>query len=93
LQRLPERDPGPRGAKQFLIMWAAIVLLAVAIGVLTAYVVVLKNAHDTEQQRTEQQIRLNNCALLDQLPANFPLNNLRATYHCGPGLPETRPRP
>lgn len=68
-------------------MWGAIVLLAVAIGVLTAYVVVLKNARDTESQRIEQLVERNNCALLDQLPASYPLDRLRATYHCGPGLP------
>jgi hypothetical protein len=76
-----------------VLAYACIVLLAVAIGVLTTYVVVLKNAHDTEQQRIERQIQLNNCALLDQLPADFPLDRLRATYHCGPGLPSTPPRP
>lgn len=89
LRQPPARDPGPRGARQFLIVWAAIIVLAVAVGVLTAYIVVLKNARDTEQVRIEQQIGQNNCALLDQLPAGPVLDRLRDKYHCGPGLPSS----
>jgi hypothetical protein len=49
--------------------------------------VVLKGSRDTEQQRFQQQIVHNNCALMDQLPRGGALDRLRATYHCGPGLP------
>jgi hypothetical protein len=61
--------------------------LALAVGVLTAYVIVLKDAHDTEAVRIEQQLIRNNCDLTDQLPAGGELDRLRAKYHCGPGLP------
>jgi hypothetical protein len=55
--------------------------------VLFAYVIVLKDSRDTEQQRIKDQLQINNCALLDQLPQQaHALDRLRATYHCGPGL-------
>jgi hypothetical protein len=71
-------------------MYVVVTLNVVLTALVFCYVIVLKSAHDTEQQRMQQQIQLNNCALLDQLPADFPLDRLRATYHCGPGLPSHR---
>jgi hypothetical protein len=82
----------PRRTALYLL-YVVVTLNVVLTALVFCYVVVLKNAHDTEQQRIERQIQLNNCALLDQLPADFPLDRLRATYHCGPGLPSTPPRP
>lgn len=68
-------------------VYLALVLLTLAIVVLAVYIVALKNARDTETTRIHDQLVHNNCALMDQLPAGGPLDRLRATYHCGPGLP------
>lgn len=67
-------------------LYTAVILNLVLSGLLFAYVLVLKDARDTEQQRIQQQVDQNNCDLLDNLPALFPLERLRAAYHCGPGL-------
>jgi hypothetical protein len=68
-------------------MFATVINMILSL-LLFAYVLVLKDAHDTEQQRIREQLQINNCALLDQLPQQaHELDRLRATYHCGPGLP------
>jgi hypothetical protein len=84
-------EPSDRGPRQrrigVLIVYAAVILNLVLTMLVFSYVQVLKASRDTEQQRIEQRIDLNNCALLDNLPAYPDLRQLRATYHCGPGLP------
>ena len=85
------RPESPRRFTPIVIAYVCIVLLAISIGVLTAYIAVLKSSRDTEQQRIEQTVIHNNCALMDALPAGGPLTPLRARYHCGPGLPTTTP--
>jgi flagellar basal body-associated protein FliL len=90
-----EGSPQSQPRRTALYLLYVVVTLNVLLTALVfSYVLVLKSAHDTEQQRIEQQIRLNDCALLDELPASLPpLQRLRATYHCGPGLPGLPTRP
>lgn len=77
-----------------VIAFVAIALLAVAVGVLTAYIVVLKDARDTESARIDQRITTSMCDLLDQFPAGGLLERPRHKFHCGPGLPaDITPRP
>ena len=75
------------------VLYAAVILNMLLTVLVFSYVLALKQSRDaeqhraaTEQQRIEQEIRRNNCALFDGLPAGGPLTPLRATYHCGPGL-------
>lgn len=68
------------------MLYTAVVLNLVLSLLLFAYVIVLKNSRDTEQQRIKQQVDSNNCALMDRLPKGGPLDPLRTYYHCGPGL-------
>jgi hypothetical protein len=68
-------------------LYVAVILNLLLSALLFAYVIVLKDSRDTEQQRIKDQLQINNCALLDQLPQQaHALDRLRATYHCGPGL-------
>lgn len=84
--------PAPRQRRTALLFLYALVIGNLLLTVLVfSYVLVLKNARDTEQQRIQQEIVRNNCSLMDALPAGGPLTPLRAIYHCGPGLPTTTP--
>jgi hypothetical protein len=84
---MDSRAPTSRRRLAVGALYAAVVLNLVLSLLLFAYVIVLKDSRDTEQQRIKDQLQINNCALLDQLPRQaHALDRLRATYHCGPGL-------
>jgi hypothetical protein len=88
---VPPLDPVPRRLTPIVAAYVCIVLLVVAVALLLAYIVLRSHSRDVEQRETtrqiEQLIHANNCALMDGLPAGGPLDRLRATNHCGPGLP------
>lgn len=85
---MPNRPPirPRRRSKLLAALFVAVVVNAMISALLFAYVIVLKDNRDTEQERIRQQIVTNNCALMDGLPAGEPLDRLRSQYHCGPGL-------
>lgn len=82
----PVLAPPPRRRWTIGLLYVGLIVNLIIAALLFSYVLVLKASRDTEQQRIEQRIDVNNCALLDQLPASAVLDRLRATYHCGPGL-------
>jgi hypothetical protein len=73
------------------VLYTAVILNMVLTVLVFSYVLALKTAHDTEQQRIQQSVNHNNCSLMDALPSGGPLTPLRAKYHCGPGLPTSTP--
>ena len=88
---MERRAPVRRRRYALGILYAAVILNLILSLLLFAYVIVLKSAHDTEATRIKEQLQINNCALLDELPQQaHELDPLRATYHCGPGLPTTQ---
>lgn len=83
-------EVAPRRLAPIVAAYVCIVGLVFAVGFLVFYIAARSHSRDMEQRQTkqqiEQEIRANNCALMDNLPAGGPLDRLRATYHCGPGL-------
>jgi hypothetical protein len=75
------------------MLYTAVVLNLVLSLLLFAYVIVLKSAHDTEQQSTQQQIVQDLCGLMNRLPDIPRLDPLRTYYHCEPGQPTTQENP
>jgi hypothetical protein len=91
----PEPDPVQRRLTPIVAAYVCIVGLVLTIGVLLFFIEARSHSRDVEQQQTTQQIErlihANNCALMDGLPRGGPLDRLRATNHCGPGLPISHP--
>jgi hypothetical protein len=89
------QQPAPDARRQrriaVAVLYTAVILNMVLTVLVFSYVLALKDAHDTETTRVQQQVDRNNCALMDALPAGGPLVPLRARYHCGPGLPTSTP--
>jgi hypothetical protein len=87
---MDSRAPARRRRLVLGALYTAVILNLVLSLLLFAYVIVLKDSRDTEQQRIKDQLQINNCSLMDQLPAGGSLDRLRAIYHCGPGLSSVR---
>lgn len=97
----PDKPPAPplehshrQPRSPWIVTWVAVALLAVAVGLLTVYVVRFNDyvqgrgqARDAENQRLQEQIHEGMCDLLDQLPASAVLDGPRRKYGCGPGIP------
>ena len=90
---MERRAAGRRRRLALGALYVAVVLNLILSLLLFAYVIVLKSSRDGEAALIQRQLVSNNCALMDQLPAGGALDRLRATYHCGPGLPYTPEKP
>jgi hypothetical protein len=86
-----------RAPRRRRVALTAFIVVAVLNAVMTlmifSYILLRGTERDAENARMQQQIRDSWCTALDELPAGGPLDRLRATYHCGPGLPPTKETP
>lgn len=68
--------------------FVGLILLFLVNAGLIAYILVLKDARDVQQERTQELIRDSWCQALDAFPQGYPtLDSLRERFNCGPGRP------